>query len=147
MKYKSSFTKPIIIATILLLLFWAVNFMVIVSSNGIKEATVFSVFMLIFAFAFILVFVKGIYLSLENNTVKYVHMFLIKKGIEVQKIHKIQKGSMAGLYSSLSLVYEESGQIKDMKIITIIFKQDTLKQFVSDLKTQNPKIEIDQSVI
>ncbi len=46
----------------------------------------------------------------------------------------------------MSLEYDENGKTKDIKIGVLSFKKDTLKQFVSDLKNQNPKIEIDQSV-
>jgi hypothetical protein len=145
MKYTSSLTKGIKLATLLLLLFWVVNSLVIINSNGIRDAMVFSLLMFGFVIAFILVFVSGIYITVANNNVKYVHMFLLRTVVEIGKIHKLEKSLMGGLYKSLSLIYEDNGKVKDIKISTLTFNNDTLKQFVSDLKKQNPQIDVDQS--
>lgn len=145
MKYKSSLTKQIILTIIILFMFWVINFLVIINSNGVKDAIIFSSLMIAFAIVFVSAFVKGIYITIENNIVKYVHMFVLRKSVEIGKINKIQKSLMSGLYTSLSLVYEENGKVKDIKIATLTFKKDTLKQFISDLKKQNPQIEVDQS--
>ncbi len=146
MKYKSSLTKPITFAIIILLLFWVVNFWVIINSNDMKDAIVFSALMFGFLIVFVSVLVKGIYVIIENNSVKYVHMFVLRKAVEIAKINKIQKSLIGGFYNSLSLIYEENGKIKDIKIITLTFRKDILKKFVSDLKIQNPGMVIDQSV-
>ncbi len=145
MKYKSNITKQIKLSILLLLLFWVVNFIAIINSNGYKDAIVFSSLMLGFIIVFVLAFVKGIYIVVKNNNVEYVHMFVLRKVVEISKIIKIQKGMIGGLYTSLLLVYEDGGKLKDIKIVTLTFKEDTLKQFVSDLKIQNPHISIDQS--
>lgn len=131
---------------LLLLLFWVGNILAILNSSGIKDAIVFSVLMIIFAVVFISAFVKGVYIVVENNSVKYVHMFLLKKEAEITKINKIQKTIMGGMYNSLSLIYEDNEGIKDIKISVLSFKKDVLKQLLADLKIQNPHIEIDQSV-
>ena len=146
MEYKSSFTTPIISAIIILFLFWLINFLVIIKSNGIGDVIAFSSLMVIFAVVFISFLVRGIYIVVENNNVKYVHMFFLRREVEIAKINKIKKSIMSGMYSSLSLLYQDNGKAKDIKISTFSFKNDTLKQFLSDLKTQNPKIEIDQSI-
>lgn len=146
MKYQSNATKGIKLAIILLFLFWVANFFVIINTNGIKDATVFSVIMIVFAIVFISLFLKGIYIVIEANNVKYVHMFLLRKLMPIEEIRKIQKGSMGGTYTSLSLIGEKNGDAKEIKISTVSFKKETLKQFVVDLKKQNPQIEIDKSV-
>jgi hypothetical protein len=146
MKYKSNITKPIKLSILLLLLFWVVNFIAIISSNGYKDAIVFSMFMLVFMIIFISAFVKGTYIVLKDKKVEYVHMFALRKLIEISKITKIQKGMVSGFYTSLSLVYEDGGKLKDIKIITLTFKNDTLRQFVSDLKNQNSNLDVDSSV-
>jgi len=146
MKYKSSLTKSIKLTILILLLFWIVNFLAIINSNGIKDALVFSIFMLCFAIIFVSAFVKGVFLVIENNRVKYVHMFILRKIVEIGQISKIQKGLMGGLYNSLSLVYKDNEKLKDIKITTLTFSKNTLKRFISDLKNKNPKIEIDQSI-
>jgi|SRR5581483_2038217 len=147
MKYKSGFTTPIISAIIILFLFWLINFLVILKSNGTGDVITFSLLMIAFAIVFISFLVKGIYVVVENNKVRYVHMFFLKKEIEIIKINSIKKSLVSGIYNSLSLVYEDGGEAKDIKISTFSFKNDTLKQLISDLKTRNPKIEVDQSVI
>jgi hypothetical protein len=145
MKYQSSITKAIKLTVVVLFLFWLINTLVIINTNGIKDTVVSSVLMFIFAIVFISAFVKGIYVVIENNSLKYVHMFVLRKSIPVEKIKKIQKSLMGGMYTSLSLI-SDGDNIKEIKIVTITFKKDTLKRFVSDLKRQNPQIEIDQSV-
>ncbi len=143
MKYKSNVTKQIKLSILFLILFWIVNFIAITNNNGYKDALVFSLFMLAFTVVFILTFVRGIYLVIENNEVKYVHMFLLRKNVEISKISTIKKAFMGGLYTSLSLGYEDNGKEKEMKIATLSFKNNTLKQFVSDLKNQKQSINVD----
>ena len=147
MKYKSSFNKEIKITILLLSLFWVVNFLAIINSNGIKDVLAFSVFMLIFAVTYISFLVKGIYIVVENNSVKYIHMFFLRREVEITKINKIQTGTMGGFYKSLSLIYEGNGEVNDIKIGTLTFKKDTLKQFVMDLTKQNPQIDLDESAM
>lgn len=146
MKYNSSFTKPIKLTILILFLFWAINTLVIINTNGIRDAVISSIFMLAFAIFFVSAFVKGIYVVVENDTVKYVHMWILRKRIEIGRISKIQKSLMGGMYSSLSLIYEDNGKPADIKIGTITFKKENLKQFILDLRRQNPKIDLDQSV-
>ena len=146
MKYKSSLTREIKLAIILLILFWIINFFVIKNSNGIKDTVMFSLLMLCFITVFTLAFAKGIYIAIENSNVKYVSMFVLRKSVNIRKINRIQKGLMGGIYKTLLLMYEDNGKIDDMKIATLTFKKETLKQFESDLKNQNPNITIDQAV-
>lgn len=146
MIYKSSCTREIKLTILFLFLFWLINTMVIINSNGIQDAIVSSVLMIIFAFVFVSAFVKGIYVVMENNYIKYVHMFLLRKTVDMGKITKIQMDLMGGLYKSISLVYLENGKEKKVKISAITFKKNILKQFISDLKNQNNNIEIDESV-
>ncbi len=145
MKYKSSLTKEIKLAILLLLLFWVINILVIINSNGIKDAIIASLLIFGFAIVFVSALVRGIYIVIENNSVKYVHMFLLKKTLEIVKINEIQKGSIKGVFKALLLIYTENGKVKHMKISLLTFKKETLKQFVSDLKKQNPQINIAQS--
>ncbi len=145
MKYKSHLTNGIKVGIVIILLFWVANIMAIITTVSIADAIIFSSLLLVFATFYILALVKGIYLVIENNRVKYIHMFLRKRMVEIGKINKIQKDLYWG-YPSLSLIYEEDGKLKDIKILTSTFKKDTLKQFVFDLKNQNPGIDIDKAV-
>lgn len=146
MKYKSSFTKGIKLAVLILLLFWLVNTFVTINSNGIKDVIVSSTFMLVFIAIFILAFTKATYIVVKNKSIKYVRMFILRNSVEIEKINKIQKDIAGGLYTSLLLAYKDGGKLKNIKIVTLTFKNDTLRQFVSDLKNRNPQIEVDESV-
>lgn len=146
MKYKSSFTQPVKLSIFLLLLFWAVNCLVITNSNGLHDALVFSALMLAFTTIFVLAMVKGTNIVVENNSVTYSQMSVLRTTMDIGKINKIQKDLMGGLYKSLSLVSEENGKSKNIKISTVTFKNETLKLFVADLTKQNPKIFVDSSV-
>jgi len=146
MKYKSSLTGEMKLAILFLFLFWLINTLVIISSNGIRDAVESSVLMIIFAVVFVLAFVKGIYVVMENAYIKNVHMFFLKETANIEKITKVQMGLMGGLYKSILLVYSENGREKNVKIGITTFKKDILKQLISDLKNQNNNIEIDESV-
>ncbi|MFA6105427.1 MAG: hypothetical protein WC725_02390 [Patescibacteria group bacterium] len=91
MKYKSSLTNEIKITIIVLLLFWVINISVITNTNGVRDALGFSLLMFGFAVAYILALTKGAYLIIENNGVKYVHLFVIRRIVEIKKIVKYKK--------------------------------------------------------
>lgn len=146
MKYKSNLTKPIKMMFPFFFLFWVGNFFAILNSNGIQDTIGFSVFMCIFIFLYTFFLIRGIYIIVEDNNVRYVHMFTMRKTVEIGKIKKIKKGKFWGYYSALSLVCEDGGSTKEVNIGVLTFKKSTLKQFVSDLKAKNSNIVVDKSV-
>lgn len=145
MKFKSSLTKEIKLSIFLLLLFLVINISPIINSNGIEDIIIPSLLMVVFIILYVVMLVNGNYLVIEKNSVKHVRMFALRKILEIEKINKIQKGSIGGLYKSLSLIYEENGNVKYLKIALVTFNKDTIKQFVSELIKQNPRIVVDQS--
>jgi hypothetical protein len=145
MKYKSSFTNEIKIAVMVLVSYWLVNTWVASSNNNLSDTISLSVAILLLALAFLMALTKFTYLVIEDSQVKYVPMFFQRGRLEISKVQTIQKGVIGGLFKFLFLTYEDSGKVKRMKVSPITFKKDTLKQFVSDLKTKNPQVVIDSS--
>ena len=145
MKYKSNITKEIKITISVLLLYWLFSVLISLKNNGIGDIAIMSVFILGFSVIFISAFVNGTYLVIENNSVTYVLMYVLKEKAEISKLQKIQKGSIGGVFKSLLLTYEDNGEVKDIKISLISFKKDTLKKIVSDLKMKSPHINVDES--
>ena len=144
MKYKASFTKGIYLAIIIIILYLVIT--VMLGSNSVSDLIQISVPVIIFGIVYILALTMGTHIVIENNSVKNYLMFLPKGTAEINTIKKIQSGSIGGIFKALILAYEENGKAKAMNISILNLKKNTLKQFVSDLRKQNPQISIDQSV-
>lgn len=145
MKYQASFTKGINTAIAIIVLYLVI--VILLGSKSVSDLILISVPVILFGIIYIAALTKGTYVVIENGGVKNYLMFLPKGTAEINTIKKIQNGSLGGIYKALVLAYEENGKLKAINISTLNFKKDTLKRFVSDLKNQNPKIDIDQSVI
>lgn len=146
MRYKSSLTKEVKLSILIIFFFWVFNIWFSSGSNSIGSIIEISLLILIFTTVFIYALIGATYVLIEDNKVKYIHMFLRRGAPEIRMINGIRIGLIGGVYKSLLLVYSENEIEKEMKIGITTFKKNTLKQLILDLKSQNNNIEIDKSV-